>query len=56
MQIKFIVRLEEFATFMTHKGLAILAGRLALSPLSVVGPMLEADISVITYLGPISNL
>jgi hypothetical protein len=38
------------------KGRAILARGLALSPLSVVGPMLEADILLITHLGPVLNL
>jgi hypothetical protein len=38
------------------KGWAILAGGLALSPLSVVGPILEADIFPTPYLEAASNL
>jgi hypothetical protein len=38
------------------KGWAILARGLALSPLSVVGPILEADILPTRYLGAVSNL
>src|SRR5918997_3005620 len=38
------------------KGWAILALGFALSPLSVVGPMLDADILLITHLGPVLDL
>jgi hypothetical protein len=38
------------------KGRAILALGFALSPLSVVGPMLDADILLITHLVPILDL
>jgi hypothetical protein len=38
------------------KGWAILARGFALSPLSVVGPMLDADILLITHLGPVLDL
>jgi hypothetical protein len=38
------------------KGWAILARGLALSPLSIVGPILEADILPTLYLGALSNL
>lgn len=37
-------------------GWLILARGLALSPLSVVGPMLEADMLLITHLGAVLNL
>jgi hypothetical protein len=38
------------------KGWDILARGFALSPLSVVGPMLDADILLITHLGPVLDL
>jgi hypothetical protein len=38
------------------KGWAILARGFALSPLSVVGPMLDADILLISHLGPVLDL
>jgi len=41
---------------MHAKGWAILARGLALSPLSAVGPILEADILLTLYLGALSNL
>ena len=56
MQIKLIVRLEEFATCIAYKWLAYPARGLALSPLSVVGPRLEADILLIPHVGAVLNL
>jgi hypothetical protein len=48
--------LKNFPQVWHTKGWAILARGFALSPLSVVGPMLDADILLITYLGSILNL
>jgi hypothetical protein len=56
VQIKLIVRLEQFATCMAYKWLGYPSPGVALSPLSVVGPMLEADILVIAHLGAVLNL
>jgi hypothetical protein len=56
VQVKLILRLEHFATCTARKGLGYLARGLALSPLSVVGPILEADILPTRYLGAVSNL
>jgi hypothetical protein len=48
--------LNNFPHVVHAKGWAILARGLALSPLSIVGPILEADILPTLYLGALSNL